>query len=413
MDSPNKLEQLLLDCLKKNPNMPEPISISNYSIQDWNNFLGLAKIHRVISLLCHRLKEKHLNPLLPEAIQTALKDAYRQNTMRNLRLYGELRQLAAMLHNEGIPAIVLKGMVLAEDVYGNIALREMNDIDLLARKHDLSYIKKILETIGYKALQPISIDCILEDYHHLSPMTKAGKAPIEIHWNLTAPGMNYSIDPTELWHRAYPVKLAGCDLLQLCPEDLLLHICMHTSYQHQFAFSLRPLCDIAELLERYDDHISWADIIDRARRWGWQRGIYLVLQLTKELIGANIPNSVIREMQPKGISEDIINTAKRQIFMNSSFAGSIKKPFVQLILSNNLLTRFKIFLNRIFLSKRNLASCYSLDPNFPWIHLYYIRRFIDVLRRHSHTMSRVLNHEADIIEFAQRKSEIDRFLLEN
>jgi len=410
MDSPNKLEQLLLDCLKKNADLPGLPAMASLSASDWASFLDLAKLMRVRSLLHHRLKEKQLFSAIPETAQKALKDAYQVNTLRNLRFYGELQRLAAKLAREDIPMIVLKGMSLAEGVYGNVGLREMNDIDLLVRPQHLSRISELLTTHGYKPTDSISVDMVQKNYLHIPKMVKTGEASVEVHWNLTSPGLHYSIDPAELWQRAYPVKLSGCNLSTLCPEDMLLHLCMHSAYQHEFAFGLRPSCDLAQLLDCYNNNIAWADVLDRAKRWGWQRGVYLALRLAKELLNANIPDNIIKDLQPTDLSEDIVRMARNQVFMDARFASTIRMPFAQFIEKTSLSDRFKIFLNRIFLTKRELALCYSLDFDSSAVYWYYPRRALDLLRRHGRTMRQVLDKEVGIIELAERKCTIDRYL---
>jgi hypothetical protein len=54
-----------------------------------------------------------------------------------------------------------------------------------------------------------------------------------------------------------PVQIAGCDSLTPSPEDLLLHLCPHISYQNRFAFGLPPSCDIAETISRFDSTLDW------------------------------------------------------------------------------------------------------------------------------------------------------------
>ncbi len=48
-----------------------------------------------------------------------------------------------------IKTIVLKGAMLAETVYPNIALRSMGDIDLLIHKDDLDRAAKRILELGY------------------------------------------------------------------------------------------------------------------------------------------------------------------------------------------------------------------------------------------------------------------------
>jgi len=69
----------------------------------------------------------------------------------------------------------------------------------------------------------------------------------------------------ELWQRVQTVTLDGIPYPILTPEDLLLHLCVHASYQHQFAFDLRSLWDIRQLCQAYPDLLSSSGL--GAGRW--------------------------------------------------------------------------------------------------------------------------------------------------
>jgi hypothetical protein len=113
----------------------------------------------------------------------------------------------------------------------------------------------------------------------------------------------------------------------------LLHLCLHTSYQHQFAFGLRPSCDIAETIACFGSTLDWRTLTERAERWGWQRGVYLALQLAKELAGADVPADILGRLQSTDVTEAILENARAQVFTDARFAISIPAPFAELLLA--------------------------------------------------------------------------------
>ncbi len=410
----SELFGLLIDCLKKDgPAVDVTARLSGLSPENWHAFLSLAEIQRVRPLLWHRLKTKHLTHLAPEASMAALERAYRETTLRNLRFYGELHRLTAAMDEENIPLIVLKGMALAEAVYGNIGHREMNDIDLLAHPQHLSRITEQLSTFGYKPQKPFSNDAFRQILHHLPRMMKADKAGFEIHWNLTCPGEFYTIDPVELWQRAALLKLKnGGHLLTLCPEDMLLHICFHTSYHHQFAFGLRPFCDIAEILVRFGRDISWTSVLDRAERWKWRRGVYLALRLAKDLVNADIPDEIIKSMRPPDFDEGIKGLAQSQVFTDARFAATISEPFAQLFGKKSHWEKIRIFWDRLFLDRKLMATVYPAAPDSFKIYCYYPVWVFRLICRYGRTMYGAKNSYSEICGITERKRKINRFLLE-
>ena len=397
----SKLYDILIACIKKDKHTPEATAVSALSAQDWHNLLALATMQRITPLLWHRIKQKGLDKVVSDAAAASLREASRRNTMNNLRFNGELRLLLSALNAENIPLILLKGIVLANTVYENISLREMNDIDVLARPEHLTRIADILMNMGYKPLQSIDVDVTMQaGHHHLPRLIKKGHAGFEVHWNLTNPGERYHIDPHGLWERAVPVQIAGCDTLMFSPEDMLLHLCVHASYHHQFTFGLRPFCDIAGVIDHWTP--DWRIVVDRACDQGWQRGVYLALRLAVELAGAAVPIDILEQLQPVDMSETILETTRAQIFTDKYFATSIPTPFAKLLESKRLSDKIKIFWQRVFLPRAVIASAYSVPVNSLRIYVCYLRRFYDVLRRHGNTLKYYQTNDTAVKSLARR-----------
>jgi hypothetical protein len=406
----SELCQLLIDCLKKDGPAIETARLSGLSPEHAQDFLSLAKTQRVSPLLWHRLKQKGLDKALPINVAEDLSDVSRQHILHNLRLYGELRRLLFALKSEEIPLILLKGIYLADAVYGNIGLREMNDIDVLARCTDLTRISEIMAGMGYSSLQPICADVTCQTHHHLPVMVKSGHAVFDIHWNLTCPGEYYSIDPARLWAHAIPSKVAGCEVLTLSPDDLLLHLCLHTSYHHCFAFGLRPSCDIAETIARFGSNLDWQTITEQATRRGWQRGVYLALRLAEELAGADVPTDALERLRPADISETILMTARAQVFSDKNLSFSVPVRFAELLESRHLRDKIRIFWQQVFMPKAMIAAQYSVPMDSARIYVCYPLRLFYLLRRYINPLIRYQKNDAPLKGLAARKSRISNWL---
>ena len=404
-----ELRQLLLDCLKENEPV-EPSRLTALLADEWHSLLALVAAQRVRPLFWHRLKQKGLTGVVPVETAKTLQEAFRQNTMRNLRFYGELRTLLTALNAEGIPLILLKGIYLADAAYDNAGIREMNDIDILARLADLGRIADILVGMEYTPLQTISLETSLKTCHHLPPMIKSEHAAFEIHWNITGPDESCSVDPDLLWERPEPVRIAGCNALSLPPEDLLLHICLHTSYHHQFAFGLRPSCDIAAIITRYGAVLDWQAVSDQAIRNGWQRGVYLALRLAQKLVGAQVPVDILGMLCPIDMTETVLATVRAQVFSYKQIATSIPTPFAKLLESRSLLDKLRIFAQRVFVPRAIIAAIYSVPVNSTRIYAYYPYRVFDLLRRHGHNLKKYHQNDAALKSTVGRANVIAEWL---
>ena len=399
----HRLEQLLLDTL--NPAVPVNTGqLAGLTQDQWQALLALAAGQRVRPLLWHRLKQKGVTHLLPDNVAATLREAHSRNTMRNLRRYGELRRLLTALQAEEIPVILLKGMCLAETVYGNMGLREMSDIDLLARPRDHQRITAILARMGYASPPPSLSD------NHLPPMVKQGHASFEIHWNLVRQSEQCSIDPECWWRHAVPLRIAGSDVLVLSPEDLLLHLCLHASYQHQFAQGLRPYCDIAAAAAHFASALHWESIVERADAWGCRRGVYLTLLLAWELAGAEIPPGTLERLRPEDMNNSVREIALSQIFNGRGTTTMIPVAFAAFMGSSRIRDKIRIFRQRVFVPKAMLAAQYSLPVDAIRIYGCYLYRIFGLLIRHGGSLNRYLHNDASLQAMAERTNVITAWL---
>jgi hypothetical protein len=142
--------------------------------------------------------------------------------------------------------------------------REMSDLDILVRRDHLPQAVDAMRARGYSPARPFTIDADVAQFHHLPRFSHGEAAPIEVHWNITPPLDSHAIDPEELWVRAVPWSSAHIPALGLSLEDLLLHLCFHTSFQHQFQFGgLRALCDVATTLDEQGPSFDWRLLFGR------------------------------------------------------------------------------------------------------------------------------------------------------
>src|SRR5207245_416710 len=109
---------------------------------DWGYVLGIGRRHGVLPLLYWHLS-KIWPDAVPKAILKQLRDQFQQNTLHNLFLTGELLKLLNLFQTHGIRAITYKGPTLAMGAYGNLALRQFNDLDLLVRKNDIPKAREL------------------------------------------------------------------------------------------------------------------------------------------------------------------------------------------------------------------------------------------------------------------------------
>jgi len=248
-----------------------------------------------------------------------MKGYFFRTGLENLRLYTRLAPLLRTFAEHEIEVIVLKGALLAETVYKDRALRSMGDADLLVRRAALSRVDEILRGFGWA--QPAADNPVepRPARGHQLPTFVRESTHIEVHWNIEDDESPFAIDVDGLWQRARPVQIAGVLALSLAPEDQLLHLCLHTSYNHgwlQFEAGLRPLIDISATLRYFAHRIDWDVFTQRAFDWKVQRCAWLTLTLANYLLGADVPERVVTGLSPEAVDRVVVDGAVKLALSN-------------------------------------------------------------------------------------------------
>ena len=424
------MKELLLDCLHQDPTRFPDKKLAGLNSSQWTSLGGLAAEHRVVPLLHHRLTEggmpvgthdeKSASSIWAEARRSGpavkaidnLGQYARQVARNNLVFFAELQRYLGLLQEADIPVILLKGIWLAHDVYPGKGLREMNDIDLLFHTEDLPQAQSILAEMGYTAERPARIDLEIKKSHHLPPMIRKGVAVVELHWNITRPGLHYSIDPAGLWQRATPATITGKHARLLGPEDQLLHLCLHTSYQHMFSFGLRPYCDIAQTIRHFGDDLDWHTFTRRASRSKWTKGVWLALKMSRTLLGADVPGQVLANMEPTGTNPSITEIGELQLFTPKAIAASVPLQMAGMVSQKNAAANLKNLGAGIFLTRENMADRYALQPGSKKIYLYYLIRLTQLTLRHSIRLLRIYTGDKTLSGVASRKNSLEQWMRE-
>jgi len=261
---------------------------------DWRYLLDLARFHGVAPLIASNFTANGFASTVPQPCLEKLNQIYNSTLYRNIVLTDELSRVLAVFQQHGIEAIVLKGTVLAEQLYGNPALRTVVDLDIMVRPEELSSASSLLVEMGYEQLVPPQI---WDHPFHKAPYRKQGKFPvfIELHWNLEDERL-VAIPQPDIWNRAQLLKLAGGDIMVLSPEDTLLYL--SNNFSKQSSRKLRTLCDIAELIKKYDGVLDWDYIVKSAKSWNLEAALYYSLRWAHDLLGAPVAESSVRALEP-------------------------------------------------------------------------------------------------------------------
>jgi putative nucleotidyltransferase-like protein len=284
---------------------------------DWDYVLRSAEWHGVVPLLYW-----HLNSLcqdiIPEIIRDRLHDYFFKNSKTNLLLTGELLKILCMFDAEGISAIPFKGPTLAASVYGNLALREFCDLDILIQEKDVKDAKALMLSQGYVPqfrLTGSREAAFLRSQSEYVFWRTPDEVMVEIQWEITPRYFGFPLDIEELWKRAKTVSLAGKDIPILSPEDHLIILCVHGN-KHLWE-RLGWICDVAELL-RVHKELDWQGVMRQADALGCKRMLLIGLFLASELLGVELPLDVLRRLQAQPAVQKLGAQVRQHLFCETS-----------------------------------------------------------------------------------------------
>jgi hypothetical protein len=269
---------------------------------DWDLLMQKAVWHRLPLLLSHHLSSPDLSMFVPVPVQERLKNLRYQRLARNMILQDELSHLLSIFNSQGIPTIVLKGAALLENIYADISLRSMNDLDILVRPEHLDFAEAIALGRGYVYLAAQNTtEKARKNGRHLDNLVLPGKGILlEIHQHFVNADDPYHFDLSGFWSRTEPVKILGVPALALAPGDLLIHLSIKFLLDRRYRSNnaLGQLCDISEVIRHYDDSLDWDLIEKTCGEKGVSRGLHFVLYTCKHLLQAPIPGPILDRFQP-------------------------------------------------------------------------------------------------------------------
>jgi hypothetical protein len=206
----------------------------------------------------------------------------------------ELFRLLDLFAAQDIPALVVKGPVLAMQAYGDPTIRSYGDLDLLVHQADIRRATELLQATGYQAAVPLSA-------------IYAGKIPgqylfsksdadllVELHNDFTLRYFPRRLTLEKLFARLTLVRVDGHEAPALAVEDHLVYICVHGATH--FWGRLSWIADVAALVTRQKS-LDWKNVMDTAKEVGAERMLHTGLRLASDLLQARLPDKVLKIVQ--------------------------------------------------------------------------------------------------------------------
>lgn len=302
---------MLLCCARTLPEVETQARIERLLLAepDWELLWRMGQRHGMLPLLYRHLSTVN-NDAVPQAFQSQLRAYYRNSAVRNHYLTGELLRILKLFESQGIPAIPLKGPALAARIYGDVVLRQFDDLDILIRKPDYQRARNLLLADDYelKLCLPDERETVFQrhSYHHSFSRVSDGSL-VELHWGFAPSSFAFPFEKMRIWECVSSLNLHGAPVPIPATEDLLILLCVHGA-RHLWN-RLKWICDVAELLRA--SPVDWERALRRAAEMRSTRMLLLGLRLAQKLLGAPLPESVALQAQADRIISTMVAQVRR------------------------------------------------------------------------------------------------------
>jgi hypothetical protein len=286
----------------------------NVADVDWGEIIRLAEHHGVVPLLARNVFADHTPKRegaggYPQAFLDALRSSNDENMRRSLWFTAELTRVLQHFEKRQSRVVPYKGPVLAQQIYGDTAMRSFHDLDFLIAPADFWRAKGALAELAYRPGKNMSaaVERLwLRNGYERAFDGPRGKNLIELQWRLLPRFYAVDLSAEELMARAGRIALAECEVPCLSPEDSLLVQCLHAA-KHLWT-RLIWLCDIRETLKL--PGLDCELVFARAKELGIARMLGVSLWLVRNVLEPSNEAPVENQASPSGGTQK--NTKERQ-----------------------------------------------------------------------------------------------------
>src|SRR3984885_13430566 len=285
-------------------------------------FARACEYHQVTPFVFCQLK--NMENGAPAGLLGYLRQRFLEVSSRNYRLSKEAVDIAVFLRADHIPVLAYKGPAGAIGAYGDLALRQYQDIDLVIRERVLLKAVDLLVGRGFE-IAPYS--CRPRNPKEVSRSHEVTLAApdqsyfVDLHWRLAPEQAGaFCPDLDKMWDRIETIQFPQGSVLTFCREDLFMALCCHGSV-HRWG-RLKWLLDVAEIL-RSKAGVDWNRVetmtIERPLA---RASVSLAVLLAHDLLDAPLPDALPRVLLVTERTRSVASAISMEILARGGTTGN-------------------------------------------------------------------------------------------
>ncbi len=307
---------------------------------------------------------------VPEAEQHSQQLFRQDHLVRTLMLADELRHVAAAFDERGVAFTAFKGPALAITLYGNLADREYNDLDLLVPEDRVDDAEDVLASLGYHPPQGHRAfrRAFLGHLRQNTFRREGSPTAIDLHWDFSGAHVPFPLRTADVWSDLAHMSIGDRDIATISGANLALLLAGHGTKE---AWKLlKWVGDFAWMIDRHRD-LDWLDIHRRALAQRCGDALLLGCGMAHELLDIAPPDELagIVERNDRVLARTALLSGRMRAGILPSLEG---ENFADLDLCDRRIDRIKGALRLAFTPTPGDYAALKLPPAL-W-GAYYITR---------------------------------------
>ena len=259
------------------------------ALASWQELDRESLDHTTLTILPLLYRNLELHDEAPE-LRHQLAGYYRWSWHRNQLLLAATKHALGTLHEVGVTPTMMKGVPLTLDIYRDMGVRVMRDVDLVVRRADLDRALHALTGAGWTAQRALTPE-LTASLGGIELRNSRGLA-LDLHWHVLQDSYDTSVDET-LIDGAEPLTVGSQQVAVLNPTDHLLLV-----ITHGLSWSADPpihwITDAVMLLRLRGDDIDWQRLTDLSSRTRTLHTLQSGLGFLRQRLGEELPAGCAR-----------------------------------------------------------------------------------------------------------------------
>ncbi|MDP1749957.1 MAG: nucleotidyltransferase family protein [Reyranella sp.] len=338
---------------------------------DYRHLIEISEYHGVRPSLFRCLSDVAWDTV-PASARESLEAFQRRHLVRTLALSDELRRVAGLFADSGIPIVTFKGLALAMALYGGLANRECNDIDVIVPEGQIGEAERLLAQLGYRNAQGDEDfrRAFLVHQRQYAFARADGIGAIDLHWDFSGTHVPFPLAPADIWDDLAQISIGDHRVATVGGANLALLLAGHGTKEAWHA--LKWVCDFAWMIDRNPD-LDWLDVHRRARLRRCGDSVLLGCSLVQRLLDVAVPHDLAGLVARSGRVRSL--TASLVDHMRLGFLPTVSdENFTDLALCDGRLAQVKAALKLIFTPTAGDYEAMKL-PAMLWSAYYVTRPF--------------------------------------